>query len=173
MSAPPTGVGGATSSSSSSGQGPRTSTAGMATPPTLEVPAAARAHTPAGAEAFVRYFNDVYTAALTKPDATLLPMLCDTNSKSCAAFQKTATELVIDGRRYRSAPLTLRSVTSVKGPSGDFEVLVGGQQNLVDIVDSNGTVISTDPQRSFEFMYYPRWAGSTWVMHDVKLVSAA
>ena len=96
------------SSSSTTGSAPTTTTAAPTTSaspttasPTTDpnIPAAARAHTPAGAEAFVRYFYRAAEHRLDPPARRdLVPALPSLPScKTCTAFEKTANRLVKTG----------------------------------------------------------------------------
>jgi hypothetical protein len=83
-----------------------TSTPSATTAPTAaypaDVPAEARANTPAGAIAFAKHFFGLVNRAYTTPQAGLLPPLSTANCKTCAAFESTAA-------RLRCTVSTLRS----------------------------------------------------------------
>ncbi|MCG7321127.1 DUF6318 family protein [Arsenicicoccus bolidensis] len=95
----------ATSSASTSISSPTTAatTATSAAAPTI--PAAARAHTPEGAEAFTRYFIDQVNVAWTTPKTGLISALSLPTCKSCARLEQDARRLADAGARVASPML--------------------------------------------------------------------
>ena len=96
-----------------------TSDAAATTTTAVQIPEAARAHTEAGAEAFVRFFMEQANAAWVQPNASLLPPLSDAGCLSCKDIQATALSLVNNGEHYLSDPVTVTAVTAFGGaPKG-------------------------------------------------------
>lgn len=155
--------GGATTTAPS----PSTLTAGPATT-SVQIPAAARAHTEAGAEAFVKFFMDQANRAWMEPNAALLPPLSDPGCLSCKEIQRTAASLVRDGQRYVSAPVTVTRVAAFGGaPKGQQYVRLFMTQHKVDVVDATGKVVLTDPKRSLARTAGVLWKGESWRMYGI------
>jgi hypothetical protein len=158
------------SGSSSSSSTPTTTTSSPSTTATatVKVPAAAQKHTPEGAAAFVKFYIDQSNDAWTKPDDSLLPPLSDKGCLSCQALQKTATNLVAKKQKYRTSPMTITKLGAVGGaPTGQQYVRVLGTQNRVDVIDSKGTVVMTDPKQSVALTASAVWKEGRWFIYDM------
>jgi hypothetical protein len=143
------------------------SSASPTTAAASEVPAAARAHTPEGAEAFVRYFYDEINRAWTSPEAGIVLQLGVSECQSCKAFDDTAAELVAKKHRYATRPVTVESARATnEGPTGQQYVAAKLHQHRVNIVDMAGTVISTDDDEIFDSTVALVWKGGEWKVFD-------
>ena len=134
---------------------------------TVDIPAAARAHTPKGAEAFVKFFLEQAALAWTRPDATLIMPLSDPGCLSCKDLQKTASELVTKGQRYRSSPISIQSVVAVGGFKDQTHVHVQMTQKKVDVIDSQGAVVLTDPYQKLTRTVGLVWKGDSWRLYGI------
>ena len=65
------------------------------------IPAAARAHTPAGAEAFTRYFFAQLNSSWSTADPWLLPPLSEPGCKTCGAFTASAAQYHARKQHYK------------------------------------------------------------------------
>jgi hypothetical protein len=175
-SGPPTGTAGsttavtstATASVASSGTDPTASPTGTAMPLPTDVPAAAREHSAAGAEAFVRFFYRQVNRAWTQPAAGLIPPLCLNSSKSCVALEAIASELVTKRQHYDGDPGTITSVLALgSGAPQTISVDIRGRSERRNVVDSNGVVVSTDPLEDSHFEARLRWVGDGWRVMDI------
>ena len=156
------------SSSSTTASSPTT---GSASPTTADpnIPAAARAHTPAGAEAFVRYFYIQINTAWTKPSAGLISALSSPGCKSCAELEATAAELVQKKQHYDGAPVTIVSVGGLGEESpGHPDVLVEFIQEHRDVIDASGHVALTDERKQGKFVATLGWSSRGWSVATVK-----
>ncbi|NYG07176.1 hypothetical protein BJ986_001663 [Phycicoccus badiiscoriae] len=134
----------------------------------MEIPAAARAHTPAGAEAFVKFFMVQVNVAWTRPQAGLIPPLGEPGCLSCQSFERTASDLVAKGHRYAKTPATYTRFEALSGaPGGRQYVRVLGTQHRVDIVDSAGRVVSTDAEKPIAVNAMTVWQGDQWLLYDM------
>ncbi|GAB3598378.1 hypothetical protein GCM10027446_28450 [Angustibacter peucedani] len=95
----PTVVGTATGTASSPTSGAPSPTAS-----TGEVPAAARANTAAGAEAFARYYFDRMNQALVEPETTDLAGLSAKTCSSCANLERNIALFRQDGEHLSAEP---------------------------------------------------------------------
>ena len=160
-------VGSGGGGTTASAPGPSTTTAGTATTP-VQIPAAARAHTKAGAEAFVRFFMDQVNAAWTTPQAGILPELSDKGCLACKGFEKTAADLTAKGQRYERTPASFASIRAIEGaPAGRQLVHVTGTQHRVDIVNRAGAVVSSDPEERIAVNAMTIWRGDKWLLYDM------
>ena len=153
----------ATASGTSSGTDPTASPTGTAMPLPTDLPAAAREHSAAGAEAFVRFFYRQMNRAWTQPAAGLIPPLCLSSSKSCAAIERTAQQLVRDQHRYVGEPLTIFLVVPLgAGSPSSIAVDVQGRQERRDVVNAQGTVVLTDQQKPAHSEVQLVWLSDGW-----------
>jgi Family of unknown function (DUF6318) len=137
--------------------------------PDPNIPAAARAHTPAGAEAFTKYFYSQVNIAWTKPKSGLIQALSSPDCKSCAALEATAAELVKMGQHYNGPPATLVSVDQLgEGVPGHPELLVRLTQEHRNVIDRTGRVVLTDQREPGKFVATLRWSGHGWSIETVK-----
>lgn len=142
---------------------PSTSTA----PPAV-VPLAARAHTEAGAEAFVRFYIDQLNLAWTSPNVDLVSALSEPDCVSCARLEATAEQLVTKGQRYMSAPVSVRSAAAFEGaPAGQQLVHLVMEQHRVDVVNAQGTIVSTDLPRDLNRNVVLKWRAEAWHVYGI------
>jgi hypothetical protein len=129
---------------------------------------AARAHTDAGAEAFVRFYIDQLNLAWTTPSVDLVSVLSEPDCVSCASLEATAKELVDKGRRYLSAPASVRSAAAFGGaPAGQQLVHLVMEQHKVDVIDAEGAIVSTDPPRVFTRSVVLKWRAEAWHVYGI------
>jgi hypothetical protein len=163
-----------TPTSSSTTTAPTTTAPPTSASPTVDpnIPAAARAHTPAGAEAFVRYFYTQLNVAWTKPSSGLISTLSSPSCKSCAALEATSVDLVKKGHRYDGPPVTIVSVGNIGEVSpGHPEVLVRFTQERRNVIDSSGHVVLTDQRKQGKFVAALGWLSSGWSVETVKALA--
>lgn len=137
------------------------------TPTATAIPDAAKQKSKAGAEAFAAFFFASLNQAWTQPNAELLPPLCEATSKSCAAFQETARDLVSKKQRYRSQPFTAESFEGL-GSGDSYTVDVPGVQNRVDVVNLDGSVALTDQRKELLLVLTLVWKGDAWSIEKVQ-----
>jgi hypothetical protein len=134
----------------------------------VEIPEAARAHTEAGAEAFVRFYMEQVNAAWTGPSAGVLPRLSDPGCLACKGFEETAAELMAKGRRYQGTPASFTSFKAIEGAQGGRQLVhVIGTQHRVAILDRDGSVVSTDPEEPIAVNALAIWEGDRWLLYDM------
>jgi hypothetical protein len=133
-----------------------------------KIPAAARANTPAGAEAFVRYFIDRWNDAWTGPHSGVLSPLCGTSSKSCAALEKTATRLTNAGHRYDGKPVTIKFVGASEASQGRASILANLRQERRSEIDTAGKTYVTDPRLDFRLVFDLAYTNKSWSVSSIK-----
>jgi hypothetical protein len=146
-----------------------TSKAGQATDP--NIPAAARAHTPAGAEAFVKYYIERWNLAWTGPRAGILSPLCQASSKSCAANEETATRLKKTGHRYDGNPVTIKFIGVLDATEPNkYHVLANLVQERRSEIDTAGRIFLTDKREDFRVNVELIFTGNTWSIATMKTI---
>lgn len=132
------------------------------------IPTAARAHTPAGAEAFVRYFFTQVNQAWTEPSAGLITPLCEPTSKSCSALEATAVRLKSEGKKYAGDPVTTDSADALAQIYDKQPVLFLGTQEQRNIVDSSNRTVSTDSRKQLRYEMTLVWTAEHWSIASIK-----
>ena len=166
------------SSSSTASPAPTSASTPSASPtPTVStktdpnIPAAARAHTPAGAEAFVKYFYSQLNIAWTTPRAGLLVPLCQTSSKACAAHEETAVRLAREGHRYNGNPLSIKYVGTLDATNpNEYQVLVTLVQERRSEIDKTGKIYVTDKRKDLRLTVELVYTGQAWSIATTKPV---
>ena len=156
-------------SSSSTPTSSPTTTAPPTVSPTTDpnIPVAARAHTPAGAEAFVRYFFVQLNVAFGQPKTGLVSALSDPTCKTCLAFEGTAADLASKRQHYRGDAFALESVGSI----GESEVLVVGTQPPGAVVDINGSVVKSRTEaQPIKFSVAVAWFSQGWRIREIRVM---
>jgi len=139
---------------------PTTSTTSPTTDP--NIPAAARAHTAAGAEAFAKYFFAQLNRSWSTADPSLLPPLSEPGCKTCGAFTSSAASFRSKTQHYKGEVFSVTSIGALgKGLRGE-EVLVVGEQKPGAIVDQAGTVITASVRQKGKFIVSLVWTGRGW-----------
>jgi len=167
--------GGAKPDASSTSSSPTTSTSTptVSVSPTTasptadpNIPAAARAHTPAGAAAFVRYFYSQLNIAWSKPQAGLISGLSANTCKTCAALEGTAADLVAKRQHYRGEILAVKTIGSIS----ESEVLVVGEQPIGAVVDINGAVVKSGTKAQLlKFVVTVAWSPESWRVQEIRV----
>lgn len=142
-------------------------------PPDFAVPVGAREQTPAGVEAFVRYYVELINRTSQAMDPQYLRQFSD-GCEACSRIADDTERDAVAGYFYRGGAITIRSVApaTVQAPVGEIAFLA--DQAPLSVVDSNGI-----PVEGLQFGAIPnlssgaraRWdAGqSSWVLTQLTL----
>lgn len=173
--------GGAKPDASSTSSSPTTSTSTptVSVSPTTasptadpNIPAAARAHTPAGAEAFVRYFYSQLNVAWTAPRAGILSPLCQASAVACAANEQTATRLAKEGHHYNGNPITVVFIGVLDATTkNQLGILAKVIQERRSEVDATGKTFVTDQHKNLRLHFELLYTGQAWSVASTKLVN--
>src|SRR5665647_2488666 len=156
------------SASSTSTSSP-TTTAPPTVSPTTDpnIPLAARAHTPAGAAAFTKYFFAQLNVAFGQPKTGLVSALSDPTCKTCLALEGTAADLTSKRQHYRGDAFALERVGSI----GESEVLVVGTQPPGAVVDINGSVVKSRTEaQPIKFSVTVSWFSQGWRIREIRVM---
>jgi len=133
------------------------------------IPAAARAHTTAGAEAFVRYFFERLNVAWTAPRAGILSPLCQASSKSCAASEETAARLTKEAHRYDGNPVTVEFIGTLDATNPNrYEVLANLVQERRSEIDADGKTYVTDKRKNLRLDFELLYTGQAWSVISIQ-----
>jgi ABC-type uncharacterized transport system auxiliary subunit len=175
-----TGCGGATkpdaSRSSTATSAPTTTAAPSPTStagPTIDpnIPAAARAHTPAGAAAFVTYFHGQLNVAWSRPRAGLLAPLSLADCKTCRALEDNATDMVKTRRHMLGDTVRIDSANpGARESNGDQTVVITGAQLRASVVDSSGKAVRKVAASKIRSLATTRWTSGGWRMSEIKVL---
>ena len=162
-----------TSTSSSTTAAPTTTAPPTSASPTTDpnIPAAARAHTPAGAAAFVRYFHDQLNIAWGQPRAGLLAPLSLPSCKTCSAFESNAAKNV--SAHQHISGNTVRIDSSNPGgveANGDQTVVFTGAQLKTAVVDSTGHKVRDIAAAKIRSVATTRWTATGWRISEIQVL---
>lgn len=130
-------------------------------------PAAARAHTDAGAVAFVEYYWAALNYAMTKPDAQILKGQGLDQCSSCTNFERAAQELVDSQSRYDRPLVTMLGARHIVTIPERTRVIVDLQLENAYRVTQTG--VKTDPQGGGKQsrICLTSWDGARWRMYGI------
>src|SRR4051794_11026217 len=168
--ASPSGVSSGASTPSSAMTTPSTTRPRPRPTVTPAVPAAARRHSAAGAEAFARFYLELVNRAWSEPNPDLLRPYVLPTCKTCANQIAAATELRRRGLKYAGPSVQLGpSVITPDHPGGRTTVQVGFKQLRQGIVDEQGRQVERTRQDQALFDVDLIWrAGSGWRIVTIK-----
>ncbi|NMM33237.1 MAG: hypothetical protein HHJ13_04415 [Phycicoccus sp.] len=161
------------SSSSTSTSSPTTTAPPTASPTTdPNIPVAARAHTPAGAEAFVRYFYSQLNVAWSKPQAGLISVLSAPTCKTCVNFEAEASKSVAKKERVVGQSIVLDSVdTSDATNPAKMTVLAIGYQPKTIVIDASGKTVETLPRERVRTLVTVQWRADGWLLGEIQTLA--
>lgn len=167
----PTAIGSSTSTASGTSSSP-TSSSSTSPTKTPSLPAAARVHSSAGAEAFVRHYLAQVNRAWMTPDAAVLQGLASSSCKTCANFAMTARSLQRDKLHYEGAPATISvSIVLPESTPDLVAIQLVYIQNKVRIVDVNGRVDEQLKRIPGLSEVTVTWASHGWIILGIKVVN--
>lgn len=150
---------------------PATSTPSSAPPttvPTPTLPASVKADK-AGAEAFVRYFWDVFNYTYASGDTKLLRSISDKTCKFCASVVEHVDGLTAKGETTKGALATVHTVIAPPAePKEGFPVFTIVSQSAGQVIASDGHVVSSsaaEPEQRSDVRI--QWADDRWRMYGV------
>jgi hypothetical protein len=160
----------ASSASSSPSSSPSASaTATLDDVARARIPAAARAHTPQGAEAFARFYLEQVNQAWMAPDPELIRPYALESCKTCANYIATAAWLVTDRLHYDGVPATLGASALLATSGADVVTIqVAQAQKPARILRQDGTV---DQQLSADASLLDvrlDWRGESWLVATIQ-----
>ena len=123
----------------------------------------------AGAEAFVRYFWDVFNYTYATGDTELLRSISDKSCKFCASVAQHVDGLTAKGETTKGAVATVHAVIAPPAePEEGFPVFTIVSQSSGQVIASDGHVVSSsaaEPKQRSDVRV--QWSGGEWHMFGV------
>lgn len=126
-------------------------------------PAAAKKHTPEGAEAFVRYYLESVNYAWAKPDPSALEGLGLSTCGSCANLQANAAEIKAEGAHLTGPAMRIDMVYHVGTAINLTNVITVISALKVERVNRVGEVLNVTTPEELRRMFELTWSGR-WVV---------
>lgn len=135
------------------------------------LPDAAKAHTPAGAEAFVRYWYDTLQYSWDVMDSAPIQTLGD--CLSCNNIADTIDTVAADGNRLEGGEIRIRAVdgqTSSDQTTATVDSLVSSAEQRIVAPDGTSKVLG-EAKPQLEFFFDLAWTrGPAWVVTAIRIV---
>ena len=171
---PPTSSSTTATSSPTTTSPPSATSAPTTTAPTTDPnnPAAARAHTSAGAEAFVKHFYAQLNVAWSKPEAGLISVLSLPTCKTCANFEREAAKSVSNTERVMGQSVILDTVeTSDATNPAKLTVVATGYQPKSIVVDAAGKTVQTLQRQRLRTLVTVQWSADGWRLAEIQSIT--
>lgn len=167
--APTAGPTSPTTGATGTGTGRGGSTATAPDEPWRAVPAAARPHTNAAAQAFAEFYLEQLNRSWRQADPSLLQPFATASCKTCTNFIATASSMRSNKQRYASdAAQVLSSAWLPNSLPDDVRVSVVTMSRAVTIVDVNGRVVERVPEDRGAFLFRLIWQRGGWVVASIQ-----
>lgn len=140
-------------------------------PPVFSLPAAARAHTEEGAQAFASYYTVQMDEALHHADSSILRALSTNSCTGCRVGIDLANQLKAKGQH--------NSTTSFRIAGTRLSELTTDTQSVVDVlvddkgavtVDQAGTQVHKSAPAKFTLRQTLKWHGAGWLVAQSALL---
>lgn len=136
------------------------------------IPAAAKATTNAGAEAFVKYWFTTYNHALLNLNADELTPISDQACVFCNRAKQTIEDLTANGRTVSGGETTISNVKLIRGGPDGMRLDCAYDQTASSILDGTGAKITSAPaKKSGKLLVAIKWTGSQWTALDIAVLS--
>jgi len=136
-------------------------------PPDLPMPAEAREQTPAGAEAFLRYYMAIYSQAQASLDSTYMDQL----SQDCTTCDRLIANMREDAhsqREYEGGEVNVMSVSTPFITGSKAEIAFSMEQSALKVRDANGVEVGelSAPAATLQCGAVATWSATetTWVL---------
>lgn len=138
----------------------------------VTVPAAARAHNAAGAEAFARFFLNLTNESWLAEHNPVQRQLTSPTCRTCGKFSETSSTLADDRLHYDGPPMSLGDAVRMPESTKDNSVVqFVFVQNKRLIVDVAGHVIREVPRRTALSQWEISWTSGAWRVDEIKVVN--
>lgn len=142
---------------------------GRASSAAAEIPAAARSHDAAGAEAYVRFYLAQVNKAWFTPSPEALSALSLPACKPCNNFVGTAETLKQSGRRYAGRAITLGVSAQLPESTQDVVDISGPLvQEAQDILGVDGTKQQSVKRSVRGGVLIVAWSTEGWKMRNIR-----
>ena len=133
------------------------------------MPAAAKRHTAAGAESFVRFWFDSFTYGMTTGDTALVGSLSAPDCQSCEALVHKVDDVYRDGGQVKSRGWRVEEATSPEGADAPTMLLRIHQAARV-LLDEQGKVVDRTQAAKVPMRASLVRHGGTWYMQSLEII---
>lgn len=134
------------------------------------LPDAAKANTPEGAEAFIRYYFDVANGLYMDPRAGVISEISDPECIACQRTENTISELAASNSRARTEPFLIKSMERIGGGAPGvqrFSMVADAPANAT--VSADGSESNIGAAATLAGIGAAIWGGSQWKLYDLAL----
>lgn len=136
------------------------------------MPAAAKATTNTGAQAFVKHWFTTYNHALVNINSDELAPISDKACTFCNRAKDTIEDLKANSRSVSGGETTISNVKRIRGDTNGMRLDCTYDQKASSIMDGTGAKItSAKAKKSGKMLVAIKWTGSQWTMLDVAVLS--
>lgn len=129
-------------------------------------PAAARAQTVEGGQAFVEYYYATLNKVLQEPKVGVIAGIAAPSCVFCQRNEQSVKDLVAGGGRYSSPPLALKGLGKLDGaPKGQLYFQATSSQLGAWVVDRDGKRVHQDEVSSLPVSIAIVWVDSSWKLY--------
>jgi hypothetical protein len=129
-------------------------------------PAAARAQTVAGGQAFVEYYYATLNSVLQTPKVGVLPELAVPSCEFCKNNEKLVGQLVAGEDRYDSNPIQVVGLAPMDGaPNNQQYYSATSNQVGAWIIDKSGKKLQRDKQAAQPISIAVVWGNGVWRLY--------
>jgi hypothetical protein len=161
-----------TSPGSTSSTSPRSSTT-TTTAPRPSLPPEATKHTDEGAKAFASYYMEEVSESYSTLETTTLADLAADPCPGCAVLIQSIEDRKKSGEHVRKRTFSANLTHVGAKLAGDkLQIDVAGSEEAVDVLDAKGVAVRKTTPGKVVFRTVVSWSGYSWLMADVKVVTA-
>jgi hypothetical protein len=161
------------SSSMTSSPTSTTTSSSRTTTGDVYVPPAATEHTEEGAKAFASYYMEQVSESYSTLETRTLTGLTADPCPGCQVLLRSIEQRKNSGEHARRRTFTA-DLTHIgaRSSGGKLQIDVAGTEESVDVLDAKGVVLRKTIAGKVVFRTVVVWVGSSWLMSDVKVVTA-
>jgi len=140
--------------------------------PSPTMPAAARATSNAGAEAFVSHWFRAYSHATWERTSAELTPISDPTCVFCNNAKKTIEGLKANDRRVEGGLTTISNFKRAQGAAGTMRLDCSYDQAASSILDAAGSKLSTSKAtKSGKMLVALKWTGKQWTVLEIVILT--
>jgi len=136
--------------------------------PTPSVPAAAQAHTKAGAVAFVRFYIDLVNEGAKNPREGLLAPHSDADCVACQNLERSIRAYLDAGHHARSDVLGIEKQVPLGESDGLFRLRVTITDLPTEVIDGKGNLIDRLTRNTSVRLIALSWREQGWVVYGMQ-----
>jgi hypothetical protein len=162
-----TGTASSSTTSAATSTGKATTPSGTAT---VTIPAAARAHTEDGAEAFAIFYTKEMDRATTSANSKPLQVLALPSCVACTSIIDLVDDYRKSGQRQRQSSVRVKLAQAQRAAPNTVVVDVLVDDLAHEVIAADGSVVSKSPAAKINFRHTVSWTASGWRISDSEIV---